>query len=167
LALLLTSAASKATEESLGLVGYSSNGVLHPLDGLPGLVGYLARSLLRPSALLLGSTTLGLRGAGFLYGLLGLGGRRNLQVEEAAIRTELQATSLLERLVLSALTVASTAGAGLLTFPLGLTELMLMAPLELVLTLPFLVPDPVRLVALCAICSITFLGFGTRFNSFP
>jgi hypothetical protein len=48
-----------------------------------------------------------------------------------------------------------------------LALLALMAPLELVLTLPFLVPDPVRLVALCAICSITFLGFGTRFISFP
>jgi hypothetical protein len=92
LALLLTSsAASKATDESLGLVGHSSHGVLHPLDGLPGLVGYLARSLLHSSALLLGSTTLGLGGAGLLYGLLGLGGRGNLQIEEAPIRTELQA----------------------------------------------------------------------------
>jgi hypothetical protein len=86
LALLLTSAAGKATDESSCLVGHSSNGVLHPLDGLPCLVGYLARSLLRPSA-----TTLGLGGAGLLDGLLSLGGRRNLQVEEAPIRAELQA----------------------------------------------------------------------------
>jgi hypothetical protein len=86
LALLLASTASKATDESLSLVGYSSHGVLHPLDGLPGLVGYLARGILRSSA-----TTLGLGGAGLLDGLLGLGGRRNLQVEEAPIRTELQA----------------------------------------------------------------------------
>jgi uncharacterized membrane protein len=39
LALLLTSAASKAADESLGLVGYSSYGALHSLGGLPYLVG--------------------------------------------------------------------------------------------------------------------------------
>jgi hypothetical protein len=91
LALLLASAAGKATHQTLALVGYSSHGVLHPLHGLPCLVGYLARGFLRSSALLLGSTTLGLGGAGLLDGLLSLGGRRNLQVEEAPIRAELQA----------------------------------------------------------------------------
>jgi len=42
--------------------------------------------------LLLASSALGLGGARrLLGGLFGLGGRRNLQVEEAAILTELQA----------------------------------------------------------------------------
>ena len=63
LALLLTSAAGKSTHEALRLIRNPSDGVLHPLDSLPGLVGYLACGLLRSSALLLllrPATTLGL-----------------------------------------------------------------------------------------------------------
>jgi hypothetical protein len=65
----------------LRLVGYSSDDVLSFLDGLPGLVGYLARGILCSSALLLLAflallmpSGLGLGGARLLYGLLGLGG---------------------------------------------------------------------------------------------
>ncbi len=67
LALLLISAAGEPSYEALCLVGYSSHGVLRPLDGLPCLVGHLSRGFLRPSALLLlllllllASSTLGL-----------------------------------------------------------------------------------------------------------
>ena len=90
---LLTSTAGKATDETLGLIRNPSDSVLHPLHSLPCLVGYLARGLLCCSALLLllgSATVLALRGAGLLYGLLGLGGRGNLQVEEAPVWTELQ-----------------------------------------------------------------------------
>jgi hypothetical protein len=52
LLLLLATAAGKTPYEALRLVGYSSDGVLSALDGLPSLVGYLARSILRSSALL-------------------------------------------------------------------------------------------------------------------
>jgi hypothetical protein len=45
----------------------------------------------------------------------------------------------LERLLPSALTVVRTVGTGLLTFPLGLWEVMVIAPLELALSLPLLV----------------------------
>ena len=53
LLLLLATAAGESPYEALRLVGYSSDGVLSSLDGLPGLVGYLARSILCFSALLL------------------------------------------------------------------------------------------------------------------
>ena len=53
LLLLLATAAGESPYEALRLVGYSSDGVLSSLDGLPGLVGYLARSILCSSALLL------------------------------------------------------------------------------------------------------------------
>jgi hypothetical protein len=74
--------------------------------------------------------------------------------------------SLLERLAPSASTVARTVGTGLLTFPLGLTEVMVMVPPEPVPPAPFLllVPAPVRLVALLTVRSTTFLGFGTHFS---
>jgi hypothetical protein len=90
---LLASSASEPPYEALGLVGCSSDGVLRPLHGLPGLVGHLACSILRSSALLLipSASLLGLGGAGLLDGLLGLCGRRDLQVEEAPVRAELQA----------------------------------------------------------------------------
>jgi hypothetical protein len=84
--LLLASATSKSTNKPLSLVGYSSDGVLRSLHSLPGLVGHLACSVLRSSA-----TTLGFGGAGFLDGLLSLGGRGDLQVEEAPVGAELQA----------------------------------------------------------------------------
>jgi hypothetical protein len=77
LALLLTPT-GEATDEALRLIRNPSDGVLHPLDSLSCLVGYLARGLLRSSAWLLllrPATTLALRGAGLLHGLLGLGGR--------------------------------------------------------------------------------------------
>jgi len=51
LALLLTST-GQSTDESLGLIRNPSDGVLNPLHRLPGLVGHLACSLLRSSALL-------------------------------------------------------------------------------------------------------------------
>jgi uncharacterized membrane protein len=95
--LLLASAASESTHNVLRLVRYPSDGVLRPLHGLPSLLGSLPRSILRSSSLvllllLLASCALGLGGARrLLGGLFGLGGRRNLQVEEAAILTELQA----------------------------------------------------------------------------
>ena len=89
---LLGSASSEAADEPLGLIGNPSDGVLLPLDGLPGLVRYLARGILRSSALLLTFLALllllriaGLGGARLLYGLLGLCGRGDLQVEEAAV----------------------------------------------------------------------------------
>ena len=67
LALLLISVAGEPPYESLGLIRNPSDGVLHPLDGLPGLVGYLARGSLCSTALLLlllgPATTLGLGGA--------------------------------------------------------------------------------------------------------
>src|SRR5829696_1917553 len=70
--------------------------------------------------------------------------------------------SRLERLVPSASTLARTVGTGLPTFPLGLTEAMVIALPEPARPPPlFLVPDPVRLVALLAVRSTTFLGFGT------
>jgi hypothetical protein len=52
LLLLLATAAGESPYEALRLVGYSSDGVLSSLDGLPGLVCNLARSILRSSALL-------------------------------------------------------------------------------------------------------------------
>ena len=93
LLLLLPTAAGETSYEALRLVGYPSDGVLRPLHGLPSLVGSLPCGILRSSlVLLLPSSTLGLGGARrLLCGLFGLGGRRNLQVEEAAILTELQA----------------------------------------------------------------------------
>src|SRR5688572_14403998 len=69
--------------------------------------------------------------------------------------------SPLERLDPSASSVARTVGTGLPTFPLGLTEEMVMAPPEPVRPPPLLVADPVRLVALLTVRSTTFLGFGT------
>ena len=70
--------------------------------------------------------------------------------------------SRLERLAPSASTVARTVGTGLPTFPLGLTEAMVIAPLEPARPpLLFLVADPVRLVALLTDRFTTFLGFGT------
>src|SRR5215204_1066296 len=69
--------------------------------------------------------------------------------------------SRLERLVPSASTLARTVGTGLPTFPLGLTEAMVIAPPEPVRPPPLLVADPVRLVALLTVRSTTFLGFGT------
>jgi len=92
LLLLLAPTSGETPYEPLRLVCYPSDGVLSSLDSLSGLVGHLARGILRSSALLLLRTSgLRLRGARLLYGLFGLGGRRNLQVEEAAILTELQA----------------------------------------------------------------------------
>jgi hypothetical protein len=69
--------------------------------------------------------------------------------------------SRFERLVPSASTVARTVGTGLPTFPLGLTEEMVMAPPEPLGPPLLLVLDPVRLVALLTVRSTTFLGFGT------
>lgn len=70
--------------------------------------------------------------------------------------------SRFERLVPSASTVARTVGTGLPTFPLGLTEAMVIAPPEpLGPRSLFLVPDPVLLVALLTDRFTTFLGFGT------
>jgi hypothetical protein len=89
---LLLAPAGKASHESLRLIRNPSNGVLRSLHSLSCLVGHLACGVLRSSALLLlgPATTLGLRGTGLLDGLLGLGGRGNLQVEEAPVGTELQ-----------------------------------------------------------------------------
>jgi hypothetical protein len=67
----------------------------------------------------------------------------------------------LERLVPSASTLARTVGTGLPTFPLGLTEEMVMAPREAVRSLLLLVADPVLLVALLTVRSTTLFGFGT------
>jgi hypothetical protein len=53
LLLLLATAAGESPYQALRLVGYSSDGVLSSLDSLPSLVGYLARSILCFSALLL------------------------------------------------------------------------------------------------------------------
>ena len=50
--LLLATAAGETPYEALRLVCYSSDGVLGPLDGLPGLVGYLPCGILCSSALL-------------------------------------------------------------------------------------------------------------------
>jgi hypothetical protein len=72
--------------------------------------------------------------------------------------------SRLERLAPSASTLARTVGTGLPTFPLGLTEAMMIAPSEPPRLLPLLVPDPVRLVAWLTVRSTTFLGLGTRFS---
>jgi hypothetical protein len=70
--------------------------------------------------------------------------------------------SRFERLVPSASTLARTVGTGLPTFPLGLTEEMVMVPPpEPVRPPPLLVSDPVRLVALLTVRSTTFFGFGT------
>jgi hypothetical protein len=95
--LLLATAASETPYQALRLVGYSSDDVLSFLDGLPGLVGYLARGILCSSALLLLAflallmpSGLGLGGARLLYGLLGLGGGRDLQVQYAPVGTQLQ-----------------------------------------------------------------------------
>src|SRR5215216_2842315 len=70
--------------------------------------------------------------------------------------------SRFERLVPWASTVARTVGTGLPTFPLGLTEAMVIAPPERPRPLPlFLVAEPVRLVDLLTVRFTTFLGFGT------
>ena len=53
LLLLLAPTAGETPYEALRLVCYPSYGVLSSLDGLPGLVGYPTRSILRSSALLL------------------------------------------------------------------------------------------------------------------
>ena len=53
LLLLLAPTTGETPYEALRLVGYSSDGVLSSLDSLPGLVGHLARGILRSSALLL------------------------------------------------------------------------------------------------------------------
>ena len=52
-ALLLTPSAGEPAHDALGLVGYASDGVLRPLNGLPGLVGHLACGFLLSSASLL------------------------------------------------------------------------------------------------------------------
>ena len=49
---LLAPTAGETPCQALRLVCYPSDGVLSSLDGLPGLVGYLACGILRPSALL-------------------------------------------------------------------------------------------------------------------
>jgi uncharacterized protein YggT (Ycf19 family) len=90
LALLLTSAAGEPPYESLGLIRNPSDGILNPLHRLPGLIGYLACSILRSSALLLLLRLAGLGGARLLYGLFSHCGGRDLQVEEAAIWADLQ-----------------------------------------------------------------------------
>ena len=69
--------------------------------------------------------------------------------------------SRLERLAPSASTLARTVGTGLPTFPLGLTEAIVMAPREAVRSLLLLVADPVLLVALLTVRSTTLFGFGT------
>jgi len=69
--------------------------------------------------------------------------------------------SRLERLAPSASTVARTVGTGLPTFPLGLTEAMVIALPEPVRAPLLLVADRVRLVALLTDRFTTFLGFGT------
>ncbi len=98
--LLFSSAAGEPPYDALGLVSHTSYGVLRPLDGLPRLVSHLACGFLHPSALLLlllllvllVSSTLGLGGARrLLGGLLGLGGRGDLEIEEAPVGTKLQA----------------------------------------------------------------------------
>jgi hypothetical protein len=86
LVLLLASAAGEATDGALRLVGYPSDGVLCSLHSLPGLVGHLARGLLRSSA----SALLGLGGARFLDSLLGLCGRGNLQVQDTTVWANLE-----------------------------------------------------------------------------
>jgi len=100
LVLLLVPTAGETPHEAFGLVGYPSDSVLSPLDGLPGLVGNLACGLLCSSALLLLTflalllllrpSGLRLRGARLLCRLLGLRGGRDLQVEETTIFSELQ-----------------------------------------------------------------------------
>jgi uncharacterized protein YggT (Ycf19 family) len=70
---LLGSASSEAADEPLGLIGNPSDGILNPLHRLPGLIGYLACSILRSSALLLTFLALLL-----LLRLAGLGGARLL-----------------------------------------------------------------------------------------
>src|SRR5215208_2452374 len=67
--------------------------------------------------------------------------------------------SRLERLAPSASTLTRTVGTGLPTFPLGLTEAMVMAPPEPPVRPPLLlVADPVLLVALLTVRSTTFLA---------
>src|SRR5919112_2163499 len=87
--LLLATAASETPYQTLCLVSYSSDGLLSSLDGLPGLVGYLTRGILRSSALLRPSG-LGLRGARLLCSLLGLCRGWDLQVKEATVFSQLQ-----------------------------------------------------------------------------
>src|SRR5919112_1742887 len=87
--LLLPTAASETPYQTLRLVSYSSDGLLSSLDGLPGLVSYLTRGILR-SAALLRPSGLGLRGARLLCGLLGLCGGWDLQVKEATVFSQLQ-----------------------------------------------------------------------------
>src|SRR5829696_5823743 len=62
----------------------------------------------------------------------------------------------------SASTFALMVGTGLLTFPLGLTEAMVIAFPEPLRPLLLLVPEPVWLLDLCTVRSTTFLGLGTR-----
>jgi hypothetical protein len=59
--------------------------------------------------------------------------------------------SLLERLLPLASTLAWMVGTGLLTLPVGLVEVMVMAPVEPPFPLPCLVTEPLWLVILCAL----------------
>jgi hypothetical protein len=72
----------------LGLSGRLTGGVLNTLHGLPGLICHLAQGLLIFLALLL-RTGVGLVARVF-NGLGGLRGGRELQVQHATVRTELQ-----------------------------------------------------------------------------
>ena len=61
----------------------------------------------------------------------------------------------------SASTFALMVGTGLPTFPLGLTEAMVIAFPEPLRPLLLLAAEPVWLLDLCRVRSVTFLGFGT------
>lgn len=60
-------------------------------------------------------------------------------------------------------TFALMVGTGLLTFPLGLTEAMVIAPPASVRLAPLLVPSPVWRLVWLMVRSTRFLDFGTRF----
>jgi hypothetical protein len=64
-------------------------------------------------------------------------------------------------LVPSASTFALMVGTGLLTFPLGLTEAMVIAFPEPLRPLLLLLSEPVWLLDVCTVRSTTFLGLGT------
>jgi hypothetical protein len=55
----------------------------------------------------------------------------------------------------------------LLTFPLGLTDAMVMAPPAFLRLPPLLVPSPVWRLVWLTVRSTRFLGFGMRFYPFP